>query len=298
MISNRHNLPAPFVALFGRQQYSKGDSHWSVTQLVSPPKIAVLRAEHAAAIAAKEDLSDRFWSLMGSNIHKILEGASAEDHVVEERIHTTVHGMRISGQIDLQRHKNGKVGIIDYKFTSVYSVSRPKPEWEQQLNAYAYLLRKEKGLEVESLHVCAILRDWRLTDVSRRKVYPPAPVVMAELPVWSYEDQAKWVEERVMGLMQASSAYHIGEELPRCSDEDMWLRDGDPIRCRNYCDVREYCGQWARFQEEENASKKYELLNGSGPEGSDPAPKKARRRKGAQPADGTDNAADGIKDPE
>lgn len=282
MISNRHRLPAPFVALFNRRQYSKGDSHWSVTQLISPPKIAVLRDEHAQAIAEKQDLADQFWSLMGSNIHKILEGFEAADHVVEERIHTTVEGLRISGQIDVQRHQNGKVGIVDYKFTSVWSATRPKPEWEQQLNAYAYLLRKEKGLVVESIHVCAILRDWRATDVARRKEYPEAPVVMREQRLWSYEEQEAWVTERVRGLVAAQAALHLGDELPECSDEDRWLRDGTPIRCSNFCDVRDYCGQWARHQEESNGEEETEVPDGPRPKGRGAAGKKARSGKGGR----------------
>lgn len=277
MIHNKHHLPAPFLALFNRRQYSKGDSHWSVTQLISPPKIAVLRDEHAQAIAEKTDLADQFWSLMGSNIHKILEGFEAADHVVEERIHTTVEGLRISGQIDVQRHQNGRVGIVDYKFTSVWSATRPKPEWEQQLNAYAYLLQKEKGLVVESIHVCAILRDWRATDVLRRKEYPEAPVVMREQRLWSFEEQEAWVTARVRGLMEAQAALHLGDELPECSDEDRWLRDGTPIRCNNFCDVRDYCGQWARHKEEENAKGREEDIQGARASGRDPEKQKAQR---------------------
>lgn len=301
MIQNRHNLPAPFVALFQRRQYSKGDSHWSVSQLVQPPKISVLRDEYADAIGGKADLAEQFWSLMGSNIHKILENYNDDNHTVEERIFTTIDGMRISGQIDLQSHGNaGRVGIVDYKFTSVYSVSKPKPEWEHQLNAYAYLVRRERGLTVESLHVCAILRDWRAMDVQRRTNYPPAPVVMVEIPLWTFAAQEEWVTSRVRGLVNTSTAHHLGEELPACTDEDRWLRDGDPIRCRNFCDVRDYCSQWADFTrgESENEEAKSKVPDGPRPKGRGRPRKKTRGGEDSGPANGEINAADPVKDPE
>ena len=244
MPSNKHNLPDAIVNLFGARQYSRGKSRWSVTQLISPPQIAVLREEYAAEISEKSDLSDSFWSLMGSNIHKILEHGSGANHVVEERVFLEVDGTVISGQIDVQKHAEGRVGIIDWKFTSVYAVSRPKEEWEQQANCYAYLLRVVKGYGIDSLQVCAILRDWSKSNIARRKNYPEAPIVMVDLPLWSQEKQESFIRDRLKALNDASARFHLDLPLPPCSPEDRWQRDGDAIRCKNYCDASEWCAQW------------------------------------------------------
>lgn len=265
MVTNKHNLPQALVNLLGAREYSKGNSHWSVTQLIGAPRITVLRNQFKKEITETEDLSDRFWSLMGSNIHKILEHAVTDNSVVEERIFLETHGVTVSGQIDVQEHSDGVVDLIDWKFTNVYAVSRPKPEWEAQLNLYAYLIQKVKGLKVEKASVCAIIRDWRKTDSLRRSGYPVAPIVMVDIPLWSFTMQEKFFEDRLTTLLHSYAMHSLGEELPECSDEDRWLRDGVYIRCQHYCDVAPYCSQW---RDHDKASA-----------GGDPAPAKRRSKR-------------------
>ena len=62
------------VKLLKRYTYSRGKADISVTELINPPQIAVLKRVHRNDI--EEDLVDRFWALMGTNIHKILEDAA------------------------------------------------------------------------------------------------------------------------------------------------------------------------------------------------------------------------------
>ena len=50
----------------------------------------------------------------------------------------------MSGAIDRQEIDDG-VSIYDYKVTSVWSLIFDKPEWERQLNCYAYLVEKKKA---------------------------------------------------------------------------------------------------------------------------------------------------------
>jgi hypothetical protein len=266
MVTNKHNLPQALVNLLGAREYSKGRSHWSVTQLIGSPRITVLRNQFKKDITETEDLSDRFWSLMGSNIHKILEHAVTDNSVVEERIFLEAQGVTVSGQIDVQEHGDGVVDLIDWKFTNVYAVSHPKPEWESQLNLYAYLVQKVKGVKVEKASVCAIIRDWRKTDSLRRFPYPAAPIVMIDIPLWSFTMQEKFFEERLTTLLNAYTLNSLGEELPECSDEDRWLRNGAYIRCQHYCDVAPYCSQWRNHEHKE-------------PEGGDAPPAKSRSKR-------------------
>ena len=49
--------------------------------------------------------------------------------------------------------KNGKmfVDVVDYKVTSVWSLLLgEKPEWEKQLNTYAWLIEKNKNATVRA----------------------------------------------------------------------------------------------------------------------------------------------------
>jgi hypothetical protein len=100
ILTNKHGLPDTIVNVLKRPQYSKGDSHVSVTELLSPPQIVQLRAKHDAEI--EQDASEMVWSLFGTAVHNVLEHGKDDHHIVEERIFTDMDGWRISGQIDLQ----------------------------------------------------------------------------------------------------------------------------------------------------------------------------------------------------
>lgn len=254
-ITNKFGLPQPLVKMLDRHPYSRGKAHISVTELISPPQIAVLRREHNHEIV--EDVADRFWALMGTNIHKILEDAADADHVPEERLFVTVNGWVVSGQIDLQKHGDGTLGISDWKFTSVYNVMHPKPEWDRQLNLYAHLVELTKGVQVTGAHVVALLRDWKKSDGKRFNNYPLAPVAMVPIEIWPFETRQAYLEARVVAHQNAVRSNDWHGQLPPCSPEDRWVRkDSEPgIRCVNdYCNVASFCSQWRSENESRQRS--------------------------------------------
>lgn len=244
ILTNKFNLPQPIVRLVERQAYSRGRAHMSVTDLITPPQIVALRRQHRHEM--EEDVSERFWAAMGSNIHSLLEAAADSDHLTEERLFIDCAGWTISGQIDVQNHAGGGIAVSDYKFTNVFSILYPKPEWERQLNLYAYLVQAVKGVHVTSASVVAILRDWRKSSVARTRNYPATPIIVVDIPLWPIEVQAKYLHERVVLHQEAMRTYDWHDRLPPCSDEDRWARNGgDAIRCKeNYCGVAPFCSQW------------------------------------------------------
>ena len=221
-ITNIYNLPQPLVNLFGKQQYSKGEARLSVTELIGAPRISLLRHEHSHLI--QEDIVDKFWAMMGTNVHRILEQGADGEHLTEERLFTKVDDWTISGGIDLQKQTDDGVHVIDWKFVSVMSIKTPKPEWEKQLNCYAWLVREVKNVEVKKLQVCAILRDWAASRKKSDAAYPIAPVVMLDIPLWSHQEIGAFIHSRVAAHKDARRALLWGEELPACSDEEMWVR--------------------------------------------------------------------------
>ena len=223
-LTNVHGLPQPLMNLFGKEKYTKGDAHVSVTELIGPPRISVLKARHANEI--NEDLVDRFWALIGTNIHRILEHGADAEHITEERLYVDVDGWRVSGGIDVQRHRDGQIDIIDWKFVSVMSAKSPKKDWEAQLNCYAWLIKEAKGIDVGNLQVCAILRDWQRSKASTDPSYPQVPIITIDLPRWSHADRAAFVELRVAQHKESRRSHDWGEGLPECTPEEMWLREG------------------------------------------------------------------------
>lgn len=97
-LSNKMGLPDALVRAIQNDGYNPGEkTDFSVTQLISSPRIRVLRKRHWHEI--EDDVSDRIYSLLGQSIHTILERAEVSAHV-EERLYAEVDGMTISGQFD------------------------------------------------------------------------------------------------------------------------------------------------------------------------------------------------------
>lgn len=208
MLTNRLNLPDGVVAAVTNDPYTRGDSDISVTQLISPAFQRKLRQE----VEVIEDVSDRIWSLLGQSVHTVLERAYRGKGRAEERLYMPVAGWKVSGQFDVIED-----GCLqDYKVTSVWSViGDGKKEWEQQLNLLR-LLAHHNGIEVTSLRIIAILRDWSKGRATSSD-YPQAQVVALDIPMWSIEEAEAFMLERVTA--------HQDPNPPVCSDEERWKRD-------------------------------------------------------------------------
>jgi hypothetical protein len=170
------------------------------------------------------DVTDGIWSMMGRAMHSLAEAGADANHIAEERIHTEVLGWDLSGGIDLQRLHDGTVAIEDYKVTSAWAVMNDKPEWEHQLNVYAYLVTKEKGWTVDQLNVIAFVRDWARMKAGTQEGYPSAPVIRVPVRLWSFEEQEAYVKARVLLHQSAATSDQFGDELPHCTDEERWVK--------------------------------------------------------------------------
>lgn len=224
-ITNRFNLPATLLNAVADDEYDKGDSVLSVTQLISSPRIVLLQELNVDNLVA--DVVDRVPALLGTAVHKIIEKGSKDlpNHVVEERLFATINGWKISGAVDLQiEHDDGTWEINDYKVTSVYSVMDEKIEWIQQLNCYAFLSMHAHGRKVTKLRIIAILRDWQRKQAEMKPDYPQSQVVAVDIPLWTLEDQANFIHNRVREHQRAKKMVDSGVVLPYCTDQERWLR--------------------------------------------------------------------------
>ena len=224
-ITNRFGLPDTLLNAVKDDEYDKGDSVLSVTQLISSPRIVLLQNLNADHMTA--DVVDRVPALLGTAVHKIIEKGSKDlaNHIVEERLFATINGWKISGAVDLQiDNGDGTWEINDYKVTSVYSVMDDKVEWIQQLNCYAWLAGWIHGRKVTKLKIIAILRDWQRRQAELKPDYPASQVVAVDIPLWSEADQEKFIFERVRLHQEAIKSVDKGESLPYCTNEERWLR--------------------------------------------------------------------------
>jgi hypothetical protein len=284
-LTNKYNLPQTFVNVLNRPTYTKGKAHLSATEIINSPRIVQLKKIHWDNL--EEDVADKVWAIFGTAIHAVLELGKDEHHIIEQRLHANVDGWDISGAIDLQRVEDDGIIVADYKTTGAWAVMNEKSDWEQQLNIYAWLVEKVKKVPVKKVEIIAIIRDWNRRDAQTREGYPEAPIKVIDVPLWSFEKRESFIKERIHLHSNALFATETSEDLPECSPSEMWekpafwavrkignkratavfdtedkalakieemgkgyeieFRPGERTRCANFCQVRDFCGQWKEY---------------------------------------------------
>ena len=283
--TNKYKFPKTIYNLLALETYEKsGDI--SVTTLIGPPQINVLRVKHEDEMVI--DVKDRMFSVFGTAVHSMLEQVFEEGDLVEKRlitpITTPLGTLELSGKPDLL-DKEGN--LRDYKVTSGWSVlhGEAKPEWEAQLNIYKWMLEQE-GYEVRRLVIDAIIRDWGESLARRTDGFPKTMYKRVPINIWSKERVENYIQDRTILHQQA-----IGGEVVECTEEERWARpsqyavmkrgrkkalklfqacdieqaylmadrlkaghyveyrSGQNIRCEKYCDVAKYCKQYATIKE-------------------------------------------------
>jgi hypothetical protein len=220
-VTNVHNLPEPLVTLARREYYSKGAAQYSVTEIMSPPKIRRMREKYDDQIVT--DVSQMLWSLLGSALHVVMERGETSGWIKEERLFAEVDGVSISGAIDLQEEGESGITIYDYKFTSAWAVMQEKEEWIQQLNIYKWLVETVKQRKVVGLKICAMVRDYSKHDL--REAYPAAPICIVDVPLWDSVKTEMYIRERLEMHRESKMRADFEEDLQNCSNEERWMSE-------------------------------------------------------------------------
>jgi hypothetical protein len=289
IITNKHELPEVFVNMVKLDGYSKGKADISATEMLNSPRIVQLRKKHFDEIEI--DVADNYYSIVGTAIHHVLEKGRGENDISEERLFVNLQGWVISGAIDMQIvHADGSVTIQDYKTTGVWGVMNEKIDWEYQLNIYAWLVEKVKGVPVRNLQIVALIRDWSRRDSQTKEGYPQAPIKIIPINLWPFEDRETFILNHIKEHSNSKLDYELYGTLPECTPEQMWekpttyavmkegnkratsvhdteaeaqealktvkgvvnivIRPGERSRCENYCSVNKFCNQYQKYLEE------------------------------------------------
>jgi len=232
-----YGLPGPLKRAIEWQSNAHivGNANISCTSLIDSPLVRYLWRVYSDQIVL--EYASRLWPLFGTIAHMIVEkfGDKTEEHV-ERKVVAPFGEWRVSGGIDLIKTASK---LTDYKFTSLFAVSGGvKVEWERQENVYLGLLRhsenqldREMGYTIDSLEICAMLRDWG----PRFKKEFPVQVKMMDVPIW---DSLKGVEpERIPVWTDLKTTQYIRERIqlhrdaqeknempPQCSEEERWIK--------------------------------------------------------------------------
>ena len=282
--TNELGLPAPLAAALTKDTYSRGDASYSATGLLRPPRMAALFDDPDNIMF--RDVSENLWTLFGTAVHSILEDSKHPDFITEERLYCSVSGVKLSGAIDVQHiQKDGTRILQDYKTRKAYGVMNNDSD-EKQLNIYAYIAYKN-GIEVSGLQIINFVKDWSRHEAERKPDYPPQDIFIQNIPLWPIEqteafvmeriaaheearagnlpdctDEERWLrddkfavmkEKRVRAVRVFDSQEEAETFIAAQKDADKHTIDhrrGQPIRCEQFCDVADYCDQFATFKQE------------------------------------------------
>ena len=286
-ITNNYGLPEAFVNAVTYPEYTKGAAHMSVTELLNSPQIVQLKAKYYNEITV--DVADMMWAVFGTAVHTVLERNKGEGDIVEQRLHADIDGWHISGAIDLQKVTDAGIEISDYKTTSVWAVMNDKPEWEQQLNIYAWLVETVKKAPVSKINIVALLKDWSENESKTRQNYPEKSCITINIPLWDYDKREAFIKERIHLHSEGLFAGDTDAPLPECTPAECWekpttyavkkeggvraksvhanlaeaedaletagkgylleVREGERTRCAKYCQVAPWCQQYKTYLE-------------------------------------------------
>lgn len=240
----------------------------SVTGLLQPAHMLRLKERHWDDIVANP--IDLLPSAVGTAWHEASAKWDDPKGASELRIEVEFEGWTISGQPD---YFDDEV-LVDRKTAKVWSRVFGKPEWEQQLNLYRWLLARGAGYDIDRLEVHVVYLDWMSSYAKKHHEsgLPPLRFEVLEVPVWTY-DQAEDFARRRLELL-------ANPEPPLCTPEERWERGehwaamqegrksairkydtpeeaerranvttggyvqhrpGEAVRCKSWCDVASFC---------------------------------------------------------
>lgn len=248
-MTNKHGYPLAVVRAIENDPYSRGDSEFSATSIIEPPRKAALCEKHREEIDKETDVDDRIFILYGQLGHSLLERAGrgiGSKHLVEERFFGEIEGTKISAQIDsFELEEDGT--LVDYKVTTVYGfkkvdrkkqVIKPKKDWIKQMNIQLELLR-QNGLDAKKMKIWGLLRDWRPAEWRKESANYPNKVHCHDIPIAPRARTIAYIAAQIKAHRDAKKT------LPLCSDEDRWASEYDSFnRCHNYCEAKNYCTQY------------------------------------------------------
>jgi hypothetical protein len=287
-ITNKFNLPQPFVDLVSEDTYSKGESDITTTGLAQPPKISELWKRHGNEITM--DCSEKVWTMLGTANHYVLEQIAKrnpERYIAECRYYADIDNVKLGGQIDLYDKKEQV--LYDYKVSSVYkAMTEDHFDWTSQASVNKMLL-EHNGIPVKRAAVILVMKDFKLRDSKFKADYPKCAVQEIRLNTWGEIETLAWVRNRIK---LHENAKNLGDdEIPECTPEERWripnlyavLKDktakralpngtyedrlqaeaharkvggvveerlGQDRRCQDYCKVGSFCSYWRRINGE------------------------------------------------
>src|SRR3990167_5720293 len=106
---NSLGIPDILAHALMQDDYTKGDAKYSITELISPPRMVALQRHYADDLT--QDVAECLASVFGRATHHIIQSAKGTG-VPEERLYMDLAGVRLSGALDYGQPLHG-LPVVD-----------------------------------------------------------------------------------------------------------------------------------------------------------------------------------------
>jgi len=244
--TNRAGLPKSLVDVITADDFDPRrvteNVYW-LTKILMPPKVVELERRHYDEIEV--DVTDKVSRIIGTALHDwISRRLDKTNRLSEEKAYIDlstfdVHTCRPKETIKQQDWYDKDTMYVsckldcydpdeeiveDYKTTKSWTVvidGGMKPDWIQQLNVYAYVLRK-LGFPVKGARAVLWITDWQKSKANEER-YPKAPIHISPATLLPDEEIEVFLKERVRAHVQALNV-EKDDQIPECSPEERWSR--------------------------------------------------------------------------
>ena len=204
-------------------EVKKQKSYASTTALLKSPKEFILGKRHSGELVSNS--TDRLWMVFGTAFHELFEKMLKNDdkYLIEKRMFIEINGKIISGKFDAYDKED--CILYDLKTTSRSQIEKGQTnqndKWTQQLNIYAYMIRKTLNLPVKKVKIIWV--DKYYSKGRQKYLNEPdlMPIGEIQLPLWTNEVCETFIKNK---LNRFEANEHLPDnEIPLCSFEDRFM---------------------------------------------------------------------------
>lgn len=257
----------------------------SATSLLKPVRQILLSERLTEDTATAPDTSDYLASRLGHAIHDGIERAWKDGYreslkklgypdkvieairinpiikepgtipvYIEKRTTRQIAGYTISGKLDMAL--DGE--LVDFKSTSVFALKGSKDR-DYQLQGSIYRWLNQDIITSDYLKINFVFTDWQKALARQNPDYPQQRVYEHPVKLLSLEETEAWIRNKFRQLEEAAELPE--EEIPHCSDEELWRSD---TIYKYYSDPNKTSGKSTKNFTDLGEANKYRAEKGKG----------------------------------
>ncbi len=256
------NQPEIFRQILAYDDYDHDPEVFMTASKFSSPIKSIVLGKMAPPRPAMEFPNNSVKRQIGVGFHLLCEKVQLAGYqriIRERRIKIPFNGVLISGKFDLlfKKQEHSRYIVSDFKTTKSGYTMYDSPEHTCQLSINRMLIEmdaiaRNKKIDMADYGmIFEVFTDWNeknyLERVAKKPdtTYPSSPFCTDFVNLMDRQTTAGFVTETINQVQHYLTRPQ--EEMPPC--EDTWR---DCLRCRQYCDGRDICKQFADWKIKNN----------------------------------------------